>query len=496
MAANRRRLTVLAAACATAVTLGATALAVTSASAAEVPLKGYELTWGIKESYRTYVTGMAAGTFTPEAGATQAGDNGVFTFVNGTGSYDSEAHTVALGFEGALNIVSKAHGFELKLSDVRFDSKDARVTADVTKAGTTEQDVPLAEVTVNRAMTDMTTRLTKEAGDVFGSSSYAGAAGDPLTVVEKKAESPTPTPTGTPTPSAGPTGTPTSTPTTTTATPKPTGSTTPKPSPTEAATKGAISYGTLGWGVKQSFRTYVVDGVAKGRITVSGGAEQASGNGVFTFPDATGTYDTDADTLKASFMGSVNFKGHEDNGSHGLDLTLSDLKAEIDGGSGKLTADVDSLGEKSEDVTLAELRPKSADLTAKKDVITLDDVTATLTAAGSEAFGGFYPAGADLDPVDVAVALTADAELPDSEPTSTAGTGGGTGGTTGGTTGSTTGGAGTTGATTGGVGGNLASTGSEVPAGALGAAAAVTVAAGAGVVFAVRRRRMTGSAQA
>jgi LPXTG-motif cell wall-anchored protein len=46
------------------------------------------------------------------------------------------------------------------------------------------------------------------------------------------------------------------------------------------------------------------------------------------------------------------------------------------------------------------------------------------------------------------------------------------------------------------VSGNLASTGSEVPAGALGAAAAVSVAAGAGVVFAVRRRRMTGSAQA
>ncbi|MFH8465912.1 HtaA domain-containing protein [Streptomyces sp. NPDC017991] len=495
MAANRRRPTALAAACATAVTLGATALAATSASAAEVPLKGYELTWGIKESYRNYVTGMAAGTFTAEAGATQAKDNGVFTFVNGTGSYDSEAHTVALGFEGTLNIVSKAHGFELRLSDVQFDSKDARVTADVTKAGTTEQDVPLAEVTVNRTMTDMTTKLTKEAGDVFGSSSYTGAAGDPLTVVEKKAESPTPTPTGTTTPPATPTGTPTSTPTKT-PTADPTGSTTPKPPPTEAATKGAISYGTLGWGVKQSFRTYVVDGVAKGRITVSGGAEQASGNGVFTFPDATGTYDTDADTLKASFKGSVNFKGHEDNGSYGLDLTLSDLKAEIDGGSGKLTADVDSLGQKSEDVTLAALKPKSADLTAKKDVITLDDVTTTLTKAGAEAFGGFYQTGAELDPVDIAVALTADAELPDADPTSTSGAGGTTGGTTGGTSGGTTGGAGTTGSTTGGVTGNLASTGSDVPVGALGAAAAVTVAAGAGVVFAVRRRRLTDSAQA
>ncbi|MFD7478356.1 HtaA domain-containing protein [Streptomyces sp. NPDC059837] len=122
---------------------------------------------------------------------------------------------------------------------------------------------------------------------------------------------------------------------------------------------------------------------------------QATGNGAFTFPDASGTYDTDADTLSAPCAGAVNFKGHEDNGSYGLDLTLSGLTAELDGGS-----------------------------------------------AGSS----------------------------------------GTSGTTGGTTGAT-------GSTTGGVSGALASTGSEVPLGALGAAAAVTVAAGAGVVVAVRRRR-------
>ncbi|MDQ0777683.1 hypothetical protein QF026_006149 [Streptomyces aurantiacus] len=484
MAANRRRPIALAAACATAVTLGATALAATSASAAEVPLTGCELTWGIKESYRNYVTGMAAGAFTPEGGATQAKDNGVFTFVNGAGSYDSEAHTVALGFEGSLNIVSKPHGFELALSDVRFDSKKATVTADVTKAGTTQQDVPLAEVTVNRTMTDMATKLTEEAGDVFGSSAYSGAAGDPLTVLEKKTESPNPTPSDSTTPPTTPSTTPPVTPSTT---PPGSPSTSQTSAPTDAASKGDILYGTLGWGVKQSFRTYVVDGVAKGKITVSGGAEQASGNGTFTFPDATGTYDTDADTLKASFKGSVNFKGHEDNGSYGLDLTLSDLKAEIDGGSGKLTADVDSLGEKSADVTLAELKPKSADLTAEDDVIILDDVTTTLTEAGAKAFGGFYQAGAELDPVDVAVALSEDAELPDPDPTSSSGTGGSTGGTTGGTAG----GAGTTGSTSGGVTGGLASTGSDVPVGALGTAAAAAVAAGAGVVFAVRRRRTT-----
>ena len=194
---RRRRPVVLAAAVATAAALGTTALATlgaTTASAAEVPLTGYELTWGVKQSYRTYVTGMAAGSFTATGGASQAADNGAFTFTDGTGTYDSTAHTLDLGFKGSLQIVSKLHGFDTTLSDVKFDSAAAEVTADVTKSGTTTQDVPLADVTVTRTMTDMETKLTKEAADVFGSASYEGAAGDPLTVVQKTVpESPSPT---------------------------------------------------------------------------------------------------------------------------------------------------------------------------------------------------------------------------------------------------------------------------------------------------------------
>jgi LPXTG-motif cell wall-anchored protein len=150
-----------------------------------------------------------------------------------------------------------------------------------------------------------------------------------------------------------------------------------------------------------------------------------------------------------------------------------------------------SLGEKSDDVVLADLKAGSTDLTAKNDVITLDDVTATLTAAGAKAFGGFYQTGAELDPLDLTLALTADATLPSDGSSSTSGTGAGSSGSTdnSGTTGSTSGGV--TGSTTGSVNGSLASTGSEIPAAALGAAAAVTVAAGAGVVLAMRRRRKT-----
>ncbi|GAA0187953.1 MULTISPECIES: HtaA domain-containing protein [Streptomyces] len=498
MSARRRRSLALAAAVATAAALGAAAAP--SASAAEVPLSGYELTWGIKESYRTYVATYAQGAFTPAAGASQAENNGAFTFTGGTGAYDSTTHVMSLGFQGELNIKSTAHRFELTLSDLKFDSGKGEITADVRRNGTTEDDVPLATVTVTRAMTDMATTLTEEAGEVFGSDKYAGAAGDPLTVVKKTDPEPEPEPSTT-----GPATTPPATPT---AEPEPTVTVTPSTSPTTLApttapsatasqstapaTQGEIAGGILDWGVKQSFRSYVTGPVAKGTITASDGATQASGNGAFTFSDATGAYDTEAGTLKAAFKGAVTFKGHEHDGAYSLDLTFSDLRVNLTQGRGTLSADVDDLGTTTQDVVLADLSAPSAALTAQDDVITLDGVTATLTEAGAEAFGGFYAAGAELDPVSLAVALTEGAELP-------VGTGGSDGGDNGagGSGTDTDGGSDASGSTTGGVGstvggdlaGSLASTGSDVPVGALGAAAGAAVAAGAGVVLALRRRR-------
>ncbi|MFJ4470739.1 HtaA domain-containing protein [Streptomyces sp. NPDC089424] len=483
----RRRTAALAAAVATAATLGATALATVgapAAAAAEVPLSDYTLTWGIKQSYRSYVTGMAAGTFTPSDGASQAANNGAFTFTDGAGGYDPTTHTVDLAFRGALKIESTAHRFELGLSDIRFDSAAAEITADVTRSGTTTQDVPLAEVAVTRAMTEMATTLTKEAADVFGSASYEGAAGDPLTVAPEDRPSPSPsaTATGSPTATASPSPTATASPSSSpTASPSPTASTSPSASASPSApARGDIADGTLTWGVKESFRAYVVTGPARGAITVSGGAGQAPGNGEFTFVDATGGYDADAGTLSAAFEGAVNFKGHKEGDEYGLDLTLEDLRTTFDGGTGELTADVTSLGETTQDVPLADLTARSSALAPEDDVITLDDVTARLTSAGAEAFGGFYTAGTELDPVDVAIALTDDAQLPDGDDPVTPSPSDTSAATTSG---------GVTGSTTGGAGGSLATTGSEAPVGALGTAAAVTVVAGAGVVVAMRRRR-------
>ncbi|MFE9307085.1 HtaA domain-containing protein [Streptomyces sp. NPDC006706] len=520
----RRRPVMFAAAVATATALGAAALATApGAAAASVPLTGYELSWGVKESYRNYVTGpYTKGTFTVTDGASQADGNGVFTFTDGQGTYDSTNHTLHLAFKGSLVAESPVHGFKRVLSDFQYDSATGVLTADLTADdGPTQQDVPFAKVAAPTGsdMSGLATTLTTEAGTFLGSPSYAGAAGDPLSVVKKQGTtSPSPSPSESETTSPEPTSStePTSSPTSSaspseseTGNPsspkpsdsasqsaKPSASASPSASTAPAPSRGDIADGRLTWGVKESFRGYVVGPVAKGLIAASDGASQASGNGAFTFADATGSYDTEGGTLSAAFKGSVNFKGHQDEGEgggYGLDLTLDNVRAALDGGSGKLTADVTSLGEKSPNVVLADLKGASTELTAKNDVITVHDVTATLTEAGAKAFGGFYDKGAALDPVNLSVALTKGAELPSGNGTSGGGSGTGGTGTSGGTggidgTGSTTGG---TGSTTGGTGGSMAATGSNVPVGALGAAAATTVAAGAGVLYALRRRRDT-----
>ncbi|MBC9712444.1 HtaA domain-containing protein [Streptomyces sp. TRM66268-LWL] len=478
--ATSRRSIALAASAATALTLGATSLVMNSASAAEMPLKDYTLTWGIKQSFRDYVitTGTMApnGTITTADGATQAEKNGAFTFTGGTGTYDSTAHTVKLAFKGSVTFKSPAmpdgHGFEIKVTDVKFDSAAKSVTADVTKNGTLSEDVPLAEVTPSQTMKDMPTKLTDKAGELLHAS-YAGAAGDPLTVTApaKPPVTPSPSPsTSKPNPSPS-TGNPSPSPSTSTPS-------TPKPSPsTSAPTKppaGQIVDGKLSWGVKESFRRYISGG---GEVKTAGGATKTASG--YDFPYKSAKFDAKGKKVDAGFGGSVQFLYT----AHGIDMTFSDVQVRTNGTSGTLLVDVKTAKGTQNDVEFATLDLAKASYTVKDDVLLLDRIPAAFTEAGAKAFandevGSIYKPGDAIDPVTVALSLDKDTALP--------GTGGTTGGSTAGGT-STTGG-GSVGGSVGG-GGNLAATGSEVPAGPLLGAAAAVVAAGAGVVFAARRRR-------
>ncbi|MEV6166128.1 HtaA domain-containing protein [Streptomyces sp. NPDC052052] len=528
MAATRRPIA-LAAAVATAATLGATvfalpALAVgntasakTAASAPQMDLTDGTLEWGFKESFRKYLAGpYSGGKITVKDGATQAADNGVFTFVDGKGSYDTSTHGTDTAFQGSVNFYAHGGVLDITLSDLKLSTSGTggAITADVTTPAGTVDDVSVAELDLsavrpgqgaNGAMVfkDIPATLTKAGSEAFNGQYKEGDALDPATLavtpVAASTEEPTTEPTQEPStdPSTDPTDEPSTEPTqepTSTASPSAAPSTSAPSSSAPSAVDGAIVDGTLDWGVKKSFRTYITGPIANGRVETTSGAT-ASGDG-YRFPDATGTFDADQQTLSADFAGQVRFLGHESSGSYALDLSFTGLQIRVNGTKGSLVADVSAKDRETGKTTtytglaIADLKLPKGELAAEDGVVTLSAVPATLTADGTKAFGGMYQAGEQLDALTVAVALDENAELP-SGSSSTGSTGStGSAGQAGDTTASGTGsvGSGSVGGSVGGSG-SLAATGSDVPTGALLAASGVVVAAGAGAVIAARRRR-------
>lgn len=171
------------------------------------------------------------------------------------------------------------------------------------------------------------------------------------------------------------------------------------PDPAAAAPRPAIG-GHLDWGVKASFRAYVTGPIAGGSITTAAGAS-ANPDGSFRFPLVSGTRDATAATASSTHGGSVRFRGH----GGALDLTISELRVSISGSTGVLTADVVTKGLSDpapvtyDDVDLATLDLSSVTPVATADTATYPSVPVTLTAAGSSAFAGFYPAGTAMDPL-------------------------------------------------------------------------------------------------
>ncbi|MGW2042621.1 HtaA domain-containing protein [Streptomyces virginiae] len=461
-----RRPISLAAAVLTAAALGATAFALPATAAGGPPtgpvkIVGGSLDWGVLAGYRAYVTGMANGTITVADGAQRNAD-GTLRFVEPTGQYDpAGGHVVKAAFKGSVTFSSPApptgHGFEVKLSDIRIDTGTKKLTADVTKSGATAQDVPLATVAfAGQSMTGLATTLTKEAADVLGSAGYEGKAGDPLTASLKFEEPPAPEPTPTkPTPTQDPTPT-------------------KDPSPTAPAdgTQKVLN-GKLTWGVKESFRRYVL---GAGSITPAGGA--AKNGDLFDFAFGKGELDVKKQKLNASFEGNLRFQY----AAHGIDMTFANPRVDATGKSGTLYVDVKNAAGSRTGVAFATLDLSKTDYRTKNGVLALNSVPAAFTADGAAAFandttGSRYKAGDPIDPLTFSVAVDKDATLP-----STGGStnGGATGGSTGGTGGTAGGGS---------VGGNLADTGAEIPAGALLTTSGVVIAAGAGAVFLARRRR-------
>jgi len=169
---------------------------------------------------------------------------------------------------------------------------------------------------------------------------------------------------------------------------------------TAHAAQTPISGATLDWGVKESFRNYVVGPIAHGTVSTSNGASQ-NADGTFRFTAGTGTFDDAGNLTAITFAGTVSFDGHDG----ALDFDLSNPRVELNGTQSVVRATMVSkdmtTGEvKSYDnVVVANLDSDSGTYAAANGTSTWSAIPSTLSAAGAPAFAGFYAAGTALDPV-------------------------------------------------------------------------------------------------
>lgn len=178
----------------------------------------------------------------------------------------------------------------------------------------------------------------------------------------------------------------------------------PAPSLSEVGAGCQITDATLTWGVKESFRSYIT-GIAKGQWTQSGGAEYATPS--FSWPNGAGEL-TGEGAGTIGFAGSVHFEGHE--GLLKIDVANPTLR--FDGNDeATLLLDLSSTKQTGEpDQNFVQEAAVSLDLrgafSADGTTLTITDAPGELTAQGAVAFGGFYQAGDEVDPVTITATAT------------------------------------------------------------------------------------------
>jgi len=172
----------------------------------------------------------------------------------------------------------------------------------------------------------------------------------------------------------------------------------------QAATACTVTDGTLTWGVKESFRSYISGTIANGSWDTDGGATYETPE--FQWSGANGTYDPESGTGSVSFDGLVHFTGHDGV----LDLTLAQPTIEFEGDTAALLLDAKSNDMEGE-VAVDEAQAWVGDVALPADVQVADGALSatgagtTLTNAGVTAFAGFYEAGDELDPLSFTLTL-------------------------------------------------------------------------------------------
>ena len=161
--------------------------------------------WGVKESFRSYITGnIAHGEISTENGAT-TNEDGTYAFTNGSGEVDLEASTADIGFEGT--VVFEGHVYDgadpllyMTVTDPRVEIENGAgvLYADVVSKSlaneqlVTYEDVAFADLDLSGVEYELAdgvlswdpipASLTAEGVPAFADFYAEGAALDPITL--------------------------------------------------------------------------------------------------------------------------------------------------------------------------------------------------------------------------------------------------------------------------------------------------------------------------
>lgn len=172
----------------------------------------------------------------------------------------------------------------------------------------------------------------------------------------------------------------------------------------------AADGGTITWGFKESFRSYIGGSIAEGEWIVSDGATYQTPN--FGWSGGTGSYDPATHTGELEFTGTIQFTGH----GGILNTVISDPRIRFDGpakavmvvdvtGTTQDGAEIDETGIDFVTMDLA----KATQVSEGGATISYADAPTVLAEAGSVAFGT-YEEGEPFDPITMSFTLASDCE--------------------------------------------------------------------------------------
>lgn len=337
-----------------------------AAPASAEGLSGGRLDWGVKESFRSYITGpIAQGEARTGDGASTV--DGAYRFHSAAGSY--EDGTAVIDYTGWVYFWGHDGELDLTFANPSIEYSGSSGTLYVYVNGTRTDMAALSGASLNASggtlsVGGASASLTANGAEAFAGYYEPGEALDPVSFSADVAAAPE-------------------------ASPEPTASAT-----TEAPAGDEVGGAILDWGVRTSWRDYVSGDIANGTWSAAGGA--ADGGAVFRFTDGTGTATANDYTL--AYQGTVAFTGTD------VDLSITDPVITAEEGKGVLSAQVAG--------ARVDLVAFEATLAESEGLLLAEAVPTTLTEAAVPVFGGYYQAGDPMDPLRIAVPLTAEAAVP------------------------------------------------------------------------------------